>query len=200
MAGGRKSKAVRQAPLVKTLVLDNGASTIKAGLVTGVDIPEEYPRVIPNCIARDGRKKLYIASELEKCRDFGEISFRRPVEKGFVVNWEVEKEIWEREFFDAKTATVACDPSESRVILTEPPNGLPALQTNCDQIVFEEYGFQSYYRCIGELVREMSCRKHQTDQCPSAVHERVPGPASTVSNTKRRTDRSECPGRNHDGN
>lgn len=151
MAGGRKSKTVRPAPPVKTLVLDNGASTIKAGLVTGVDIPEQYPRVIPNCIARDGRKKLYVASELEKCRDFGEIGFRRPVEKGFVVNWEMEKEIWEREFFDEKTASVSCDPTESRLILTEPPNGLPALQANCDQIVFEEYGFQSYYRIVGKL-------------------------------------------------
>lgn len=150
MAGGRKAKTTRAAPPTKTLVLDNGASSIKAGLVVGVDIPEDGPRVIPNCIARDSRKKIYVASELEKCRDFGEMQFRRPMEKGLVVNWEVQKEIWERELFDPKLAGFNCDPTETRLILTEPPNGLPVLQTNCDQIVFEEYGFSSYYRATGK--------------------------------------------------
>lgn len=76
--------------------------------------------------------------------------FRRPVEKGYLVNWEAEKEIWEHEFFEDK-AQLHCDPRETGLILTEAPNTLPALQTNCDQIVFEEFGFASYYRCPGML-------------------------------------------------
>lgn len=142
----RKSKTSRPAPPSKTLVLDNGAYTIKAGYVTEDAVDE--PRVIPNCIARDGDRKVYVGSELAKCKDFGEIAFRRPVEKGFVVSWEAEKEIWEREFFDAK-APQPCDPSETRLILAEHSNSLPLLQTNCDQMVFEEFGFASYYRGNG---------------------------------------------------
>jgi len=37
-----------------------------------------------------------------------------------------------------------CDPHETNLILTEAPNVFPALQTNCDQIVFEEFEFASY--------------------------------------------------------
>lgn len=146
MAGGRKSKtsAPRQ---TNTLVLDNGAYTLKAGLVRGTEI--DVPRVVPNCVARDRTRKIYVASELEKCRDFGEIQFRRPVERGFIVNWEVQSEIWDYELFGDK-APSPCDPKETRLILAEPPNGLPALQANCDQIVFEEYGFASYYRGVGK--------------------------------------------------
>ncbi|KAM0248947.1 hypothetical protein ACHAP5_003155 [Fusarium lateritium] len=145
MAGGRKAKpAVPKGPST-TLVLDNGAATIKAGLVHDGEIDE--PRIIPNVIARDRARKVYVASELEKCRDFGEIQFRRPMEKGFIVNWEAQKEIWDRELFENKACKF--DPAETRLILAEPPNGLPILQTNCDQIVFEEYGFTSYYRGIG---------------------------------------------------
>lgn len=146
MAGGRKAKVVAPARPRNTLVVDNGAYTIKAGLVRGADIDE--PRIVPNCIARDRARKVYVASDLEKCRDYSEIQFRRPVEKGNVVNWEAQKEVWDHEFIDDKAA-LKCDPADTRLILAEQPNGLPALQTNCDQIVFEEYGFGSYYRGIG---------------------------------------------------
>lgn len=142
----KKKKPAGPPPPTRTLVLDNGGYTIKAGYVTDDTI--DTPRVIPNCIARDRGRKLYVASELEKCRDFGEIQFRRPVEKGFIVNWEAQKEIWDREFIDDK-APQKCDPAETRLLLAEQPNSLPVLQTNCDQVIFEEYGFASYYRGPG---------------------------------------------------
>ncbi|KAI5459635.1 beta-lactamase family protein [Mariannaea sp. PMI_226] len=141
-----KSKPAAPKAPANTLVIDNGADTLKAGLVCDGKVGE--PRVIPNCIARDNARKVYVASELSKCRDFQEIQFRRPVEKGFVVNWEAQKEIWDHEFFD-KNATTKCDPLETRLILGVPPNGLPVIDTNCDQMVFEEFGFASYYRGIG---------------------------------------------------
>ncbi|RFU78175.1 beta-lactamase family [Trichoderma arundinaceum] len=146
MAGGHKSKAAAPARPQNTLIIDNGAWTLKAGLVRGGSIPE--PRVIPNCLARDRSRKTYVASELDKCQDFSEIQFRRPVEKGYLVNWEAQKEIWDQELFGDKSE-LKCDPAETRLMLTEQPNALPVLQTNCDQIVFEEYGFLSYYRGIG---------------------------------------------------
>ncbi|KEY73679.1 hypothetical protein S7711_07725 [Stachybotrys chartarum IBT 7711] len=147
MAGGRKAKPPPPPPRPQnTLVLDNGGYTLKAGFVRGTTIDE--PRVIPNCIARDRNRKLYVGSELAGCRDFSEIQFRRPCEKGFIVNWETQKEIWDHEFFD-QSAPLKCDPTSTRLILAEPPNGLPVLQTNCDQIVFEEYGFSSYWRGLG---------------------------------------------------
>ncbi|KAF7879046.1 hypothetical protein EAF04_000246 [Stromatinia cepivora] len=149
MSTNRKAAAAAQAPSTRTLVVDNGAYTIKAGFSS----PEstDSPRIIPNCIARDREKKVYIGSQLDNCKDFGDIVFRRPVEKGYLVNWEAEKEIWEHEFFDKK-APLHCDPRETGLILTEAPNALPALQTNCDQMVFEEFGFANYYRCPGPIL------------------------------------------------
>ncbi|KHO01564.1 beta-lactamase family protein [Metarhizium album ARSEF 1941] len=144
MAGGRKAKPTLPARPTNTLIVDNGAYTFKAGIVANGHVSE--PRVVPNCIARDRSRKVYLGSEIAKCRDFGELQFRRPVERGFIVNWEAQKEIWDQEIFD--NAATKCDPAETRLILSEPPNGLPALQTNCDQVVFEEYGFASYYRGI----------------------------------------------------
>ena len=56
--------------------------------------------IIPNCLARDRGKRVWVGSQLEKCNDFGEIAFRRPVEKGFLINWEAEKAIWDNTFID----------------------------------------------------------------------------------------------------
>ena len=142
MAPGRKSRSSGPAPPSKTLILDNGAHTLKAGFST-----DAAPRVVPNCLARDRARRVYVGSELSQCRDFGEVDFRRPVDKGFIVNWEAQKEVWDAELFGEKG--LGCEPAETRLILAEPPNGLPALQANCDQMVFEEFRFASYYRAIG---------------------------------------------------
>lgn len=96
---GRKVAAA--ATPLPTLVIDNGAYTLKAGLVPSAaqDLSYDSCRVIPNCIARSTRdKRTYVGSELDECKDFGELAFRRPVEKGFIVNWEAQKAIWEHEF------------------------------------------------------------------------------------------------------
>ncbi|KAF2457830.1 actin family [Lineolata rhizophorae] len=131
-----------------TFVLDNGAYTMKAG-VPGSSLDPPTCRIVPNCIARSREKRIYIGAELDSCEDFGEMIFRRPVEKGFLVNWEGEKCIWDRTFFDTKLISRKVSPSESTLILTEAPNCPHQLQLNTDQIVFEEYKFGGYYRCIG---------------------------------------------------
>ena len=95
----RQSKHLQQTLPQQTLVVDNGAHTVKAGF-TGHATQADNCYVIPNCIARDRGKKVWIGSQLDHCTDFGEVVFRRPVEKGYLVNWEAEKAIWDNSFFD----------------------------------------------------------------------------------------------------
>lgn len=93
----------------RTLIFDNGAHTIKAGFSSAASNNEPDPEtdcdIIANCIARSQRdKRTYVGVELlEECWDFGELAFRRPVEKGFIVNWEGEKAIWERSLLDDRS-------------------------------------------------------------------------------------------------
>lgn len=96
----RAAKASDEPIPEQTLVIDNGGFTIKAGFATANPKPEDC-QVIPNCIARDRQRRVWIGNQLDNCKDFGEIVFRRPVEKGCLVNWEAEKAIWDHTFFDA---------------------------------------------------------------------------------------------------
>jgi actin-related protein 6 len=96
-------KPIHDPVATNTLVLDNGAYTIKAGFASSAATPTyDDCKVIPNCIAKGRDKRVYVASDLEKCINFGEMAFRRPVERGYIVNWETEKAIWEHEFLDGK--------------------------------------------------------------------------------------------------
>ncbi|WVR04653.1 actin-like protein ARP6 [Kwoniella sp. DSM 27419] len=122
------------------LVLDNGAYDIKAGIV-GVDWE---PKVFPNSIARSRtEKKVYVSDEINECHDLSGIVYRRPFERGMLVNWDAEKIIWDRLF---SKAGLDINPSETSLLVTEPYFNLPNIAETYDQMVFEEWEFQSYFR------------------------------------------------------
>lgn len=84
--------------------------------------------------------------------------------KGYIVDWDAQKAIWDGmflEFLKVVPYTLGhrtpphptnanrdqADISECSILITEPYFNLPQIQRIYDQFVFEEYGFQSYYRC-----------------------------------------------------
>lgn len=159
---GKTSTAQAQALPDKTFIIDNGAFNMKAGYA-----PESFPAgdeeaalaactVIPNAIAKTRANRTYIGAQIgTNIADVNEMLFRRPLEKGYTVNWEAQKEIWESSFFDEKTVRAKeqriADPEDVTIIFGEAPNALPALQKNADEIIMEEWGFGGYLRCVGKL-------------------------------------------------
>ncbi|KAK9467973.1 actin family [Lipomyces arxii] len=124
-----------------TFVLDNGAYNIKAGFAIN-----SFPSIIPNCVARGRDRKVYIADQLtSQCKDYSGVAFRRPFEKAHLVNWESESVIWDR-VFSSDDVGFRVVPDETALIATEPVLHLPSCSSNMDQMVFEEYGFSTYYR------------------------------------------------------
>lgn len=168
-AAANGQPADRVAP--RTLIFDNGAHSIKAGFCTPDSEPKlEDCHLVANCIARSQRDKLtYIGAELDDCGDFGELQIRRPVERGFVVNWESEKAIWERTIFNPKSA-LQCDPHATNLILTEAPNAPTALQRIADEMVFEEFEFASLHRTTAS-----SLNAYAPSPFPSTTTQPEPG-------------------------
>ncbi|KAJ3507482.1 hypothetical protein NLJ89_g6281 [Agrocybe chaxingu] len=124
-----------------TIVLDNGAYSVKAGIVG----QHKDPLIVPNAIVRSkGDKKTYFGHELAQCRDYSSLHFRLPFERGYLVDWDIEKCVWDGIFSDQ---VLRVDTTQAALLMTEPYFNLPKLQDDCDQLVFEEYEFSSYYRC-----------------------------------------------------
>ncbi|KAI3916830.1 hypothetical protein MKW92_003447 [Papaver armeniacum] len=118
------------------VVLDNGAGLCKAGIAG-----ERDPSVIvPNCLGRPiASKKWLIADQLHTCEDLTSVSIRRPFDRGYLINPDLQKEIWERIF----RSLLHIDPTHSTLLLVEPLFNLPSIQRSIDEIVFEDFGFQS---------------------------------------------------------
>ncbi|KAI8875885.1 actin-related protein 6 [Backusella circina FSU 941] len=124
-----------------TLILDNGASTIKVGIASN----DVLPKCVPNAIYRGKHvKKSYIGDEIADCTDLSSLYYRIPFERGILTNWKLEKNIWDRVF----QHTAQIEPSETRLLVTEPCFNLPQIQDSYDQIIFEEYNFSSCCRTI----------------------------------------------------
>lgn len=144
----------------KTFVLDNGAYTMKAGYAADSGLASEDALTactsIPNTIVKTRDNRSLLGSQIStQVTDWNEAVFRRPVEKGYIVNWEAEREIWEQSFFEEKATTRNKNlrigaPEDTTFILTEAPNAMPILQRNADEMVMEEWGFGGYLRCIGK--------------------------------------------------
>lgn len=60
-----------------------------------------------------------------------------------LVNWDAEKIIWDR-LFSKEVLNV--NPSETSLLVTEPYFNLPNICETYDQMIFEEWEFQSYFR------------------------------------------------------
>lgn len=77
------------------VVLDNGAGYCKAGMAGQT----EPTAVVPNCLARPrSAKKWLVADQLQECVDIQSIAIKRPMDRGYVISPDVEREIWDRIF------------------------------------------------------------------------------------------------------
>ena len=74
-----------------TLVLDNGASKVKAGFA-GFRDPQ---LIVPNATARSKASvHALVADEIETTlRDSSQLTISRPFDRGYLVNWEPEFEV-----------------------------------------------------------------------------------------------------------
>ncbi|XP_011298053.1 actin-related protein 6 [Fopius arisanus] len=113
-------------------VLDNGAYTIKAGFSNGP------PQIIPNCImkAKSERRRPFIGNQIEDCRDASGLFYMLPYQKGYLVNWDVQKTVWDYIFSKDCLSTSL---NNCPTIITEPPFNFAPIQEAMVEIFFEEY-------------------------------------------------------------
>ncbi|KAI5246242.1 actin-related protein-like protein 6 [Aureobasidium subglaciale] len=150
-----------------TLVVDVGAWSLKAGYAES-DGNNNNCHVAPNCIAKSRDNKTYVGSQLSQCVDYGEMTFRRPVQKGYVVNWPAEVAI-----LDNELQHLQCDSSDTNLIITEQPNAPLQLTMNLDQIVFEHFDFAAVYRTVASSLNAYTDTRSLFGDPPAAHAEHV---------------------------
>ena len=106
--------------------------------------PSRCHSVVPNCIAKPkGEKRSYVCDEIHGIKDVSSLNLRRPIDRGYVVNWDLQKDIWHHVF----SKLLKVDPKKCHLVLTEAPFNLPAVATAQDEAVFKHFGFKSCVTC-----------------------------------------------------
>ena len=135
----------------QVVVLDNGGCTCKVG-IAGQQNPLYVPsavlpglvsvlharcayRVFPNCTARaKGVRQNLVGHQLLEKYDVSALRARRPCDRGYVVNWDLQREIWSHTF----TSLLDISPATSGLLLAEPLFSLPAMQDATQQVTLLE--------------------------------------------------------------
>lgn len=143
------------------LVLDNGAGSVKIGYSTDIE-----PKIIPNCVskAKNVRTRIFIGDQIDDCKDLSGLYYLLPFQKGYMVNWEVEKQVWDYMFGKEKFRV---DFNETSVILTEPYFNFQSIQEGMNEVLFEEYGFKSAFRTNPSFLSQykLSCDNPDRKLC-----------------------------------
>ena len=79
----------------QTIVLDNGASHIKAGFA-GIDDPKFSMANVVGRPKRETFRRLVgdDATSIDQVGDFSQLLYSRPFEKGYLTNWQLQTEVW----------------------------------------------------------------------------------------------------------
>ena len=93
------------------VVIDNGAYTLKVAhnKLEGIrlerkiiNLIKKFPffRCLPNGIfkAKNDHKKDFISGELSKCKDFSCLYYQLPFQRGYLLNWDVQRKVWDYTF------------------------------------------------------------------------------------------------------
>uniref|UniRef100_A0AC35TQ23 Actin-related protein 6 n=1 Tax=Rhabditophanes sp. KR3021 TaxID=114890 RepID=A0AC35TQ23_9BILA len=116
-------------------ILDNGASTIKAGFSTS-----STPKIITNAIikCKSDRNRLYIGAQVDELTDKSALFCNIPCERGYIMDYNIQYQIWDQ-MWGPECFNI--DFANTNLVLTDANLNVPAIK-NCNlEVMYEYYGF-----------------------------------------------------------
>ena len=77
-----------------------------------------------------GQRSALIGDQILDCQDISSLSLRRPIDRGFIVNIDMQRDIWTRAFRNV----LRVKPCDCGLVLTEPLFNLPAIRDSMAQV------------------------------------------------------------------
>ncbi|KAG2424372.1 hypothetical protein HXX76_014581 [Chlamydomonas incerta] len=129
---------------VPVIAIDNGGGNCKIGMA-GQAAPT---RVFPNASAKPkGERQTLIADQLADSKEVSQLQLRRPFDRGYCCHLELQREIWAR----GVKAVLKRNPAECGLLLSEPLFNFEEIRAGTQQVVFEDFGFRSFYAAPGPV-------------------------------------------------
>ncbi|EDO18206.1 hypothetical protein Kpol_543p36 [Vanderwaltozyma polyspora DSM 70294] len=125
------------------IVIDNGSYEVKFGYSDA-----KVPNRALNALAKDKYGAWYLSNQMNNIKDISSVTIRRPHELGQLVSWELEGTVWDYCFFnpDEFPNFNLKETKGHHLVVSETCMTLPELSANMDQVMFEEYEFESLFK------------------------------------------------------
>jgi actin-related protein 6 len=91
--------------------------------------------------AKSERRRPFIGNQIEECRDISGLYYILSFQKGYLINWDIQKSVWDHMFTSDSNNIVNL--SETPTIVTEPIFNFASLKDAMIEIFFEEYDCHS---------------------------------------------------------
>jgi actin-related protein 6 len=131
------------------LVVDCGASTVKLGFSSPSLLNPSA--IFQNLVAKGNKSGKFVGGEIEECKNYSALKINRPMDKGYLINWELELQILNlRKTYENYGRHY--DASNIDFLLTEPLFNLEGLRRNMYETLFEQEGFRSLFNCCPQML------------------------------------------------
>lgn len=156
---------------VQRVVIDNGGHTCKVGFAGQ---PDPVRCMLNGVVRSKGPTgKVYVGDEYEGCPDYSALQYRLSLERGCLVNWDTQAEVWSRAL---GSDVLNVNPADSSLLLSETPMCPTAIQDTLDEMVFEHFGFHSYCTRPAPVLAAISIFAEQAKSASGVA----PSPAALV--------------------
>ncbi|KRX70473.1 Actin-related protein 6, partial [Trichinella sp. T6] len=125
---------------VKTaFIMDNGGYSVKAEHSLS-----KCPKVTPNAVMKSKRerRRVFVGDEVEECGDCSSLFYSLPIQKGYLLNWEVQRKVWDH-LLGPTRHNIDC--KNTCLVITQPMFNFNSIREAMYEVIFEHYGFHSLY-------------------------------------------------------
>lgn len=92
---------------------------------------------------KNEKRRPFIGDQMDECKDYSGMYYILPFNRGYLLNWDVQRQIWDYVF----RVVLKLQPdgknrySHLGILITEPVYNFPEIRQTMIRILFEEYGF-----------------------------------------------------------
>lgn len=90
--------------------------------------------------SKSERRKNFVGNQIDECKDLSGLYYLLPFQKGYLVNWDTQRQVWDY-LFGEDCRNIK--PQDMDLIVTEPMHNFPSIQEAMSEIFFEDYKFKS---------------------------------------------------------
>ena len=100
---------------------------------------------MPNCItkAKSEKRRAFVGDQIDDCRDLSSLFYMLPFQKGYLVNWNHQKTVWD--YVMGMGGGHNVDAQTKNIVFTEPYFNFSSIQEGLNEILFEEYKFKQVH-------------------------------------------------------